>query len=42
MTSSRVVKNTAWLTVGEIAGRLLRIVLIFYSARALGAAEWGV
>ena len=42
MTPSRVVKNTVWLTVGEIVGRLLRIVLIFYSARVLGAAEWGV
>ncbi|MSR73803.1 MAG: flippase [Candidatus Pacebacteria bacterium] len=42
MISSRVVKNTIWLTVGEIVGRLLRITLIFYSARVLGAAEWGV
>ena len=42
MTSSRVVKNTVWLSLGEIVGRLLRIVLIFYSARLLGAGEWGV
>ncbi len=35
-------KNTIWLTIGEIGGRLLRIVLIFYSARVLGAAVWGV
>ncbi len=42
MISSRVVRNTAWLAGGEIAGRLLRIVLIFYSARVLGAAEWGI
>ncbi len=42
MTASRVVKNTAWLAAGETVGRLLRIVLIFYSARVLGAAEWGV
>lgn len=42
MTSGRVIKNTVWLTVGEIVGRLLRIALIFYSARLLGAAEWGI
>lgn len=42
MTRSHVVKNTIWLTIGEVVGRLLRIVLIFYSARVLGAAEWGV
>lgn len=42
MTGSRVLRNTAWLTAGEITGRLLRIALIFYSARMLGAAEWGI
>lgn len=42
MTAHRILKNTAWLTVGEITGRLLRIALIFYSARLLGAAAWGV
>jgi O-antigen/teichoic acid export membrane protein len=42
MTGSRIVKNTVWLTVSEIVGRLLRIVLIVYSARILGAAEWGI
>ena len=42
MTGSRVIKNTAWLTASEIIGRSLRIILIFYSARVLGAAEWGI
>ena len=42
MIRSRVVQNTVWLTIGEIIGRLLRIILIFYSARVLGAAEWGI
>lgn len=35
-------KNTFWLTFGEIIGRLLRIVLVLYAARVLGAANWGV
>jgi len=42
MITNRVIKNTAWLTISEIIGRSLRIVLIFYSARVLGAAEWGI
>lgn len=42
MTRPSVVQNTIWLTVGEVVGRLIRIILIFYSARVLGAAEWGI
>ncbi len=38
----KVVKNTFWLTTGEIVGRLLRVVLVLYAARVLGAADWGV
>ncbi len=38
----RVVKNTFWLTVGEVGGRFLRIILVLYSARVLGAADWGI
>ena len=37
-----VVKNTFWLTVSNIGGRLLRAVIIIYAARVLGAAGWGV
>ncbi len=40
--ASRVIRNTALLALGETVGRLLRIVLIFYAARVLGAAEWGL
>ncbi len=39
---SRVLTNTFWLATGEIAGRLLRIILIIYSARVLGASAWGI
>ncbi len=42
MTLSRVARNTAWLTIGDVVGRVLRIALIFYSARSLGVAEWGI
>lgn len=37
-----IAKNTAWLAGGEVIGRLFRIALIFFAARGLGAAEWGV
>ena len=38
----KVVKNTFWLTTGEIVGRLLRVILVLYAARVLGSADWGV
>lgn len=38
----KFVKNTFWLTTGEIVGRLFRVVLVLYAARVLGAADWGV
>lgn len=37
-----VAKNTFWLAISNVGGRLLRAVVIIYSARVLGAAEWGV
>jgi len=37
-----VAKNTFWLSVGQIGGRLLRAIIIIYAARVLGAAGWGV
>lgn len=37
-----VAKNTFWLAVGQIGGRLLRTAIIIYAARILGAGEWGV
>jgi len=38
----RVVKNTFWLTSGEILGRALRVILILVAARSLGAGSWGI
>lgn len=40
--AASIAKNTAWLAGGEIIGRLFRIALIFFAARGLGAAEWGI
>lgn len=36
-----VFKNTSWLFIGEIAGRLIRFSIVIYAARLLGAAEYG-
>ncbi len=41
-TAQTIAKNTFWLSFGEIFGRLLRVGLIFYAARVLGAAGYGV
>lgn len=37
-----IVKNIFWLSFGQIASRLIRAAIIIYSARILGAAEYGV
>jgi len=37
-----VAKNTFWLTVGNILGRLLRAGIVIYAARILGAEDWGI
>lgn len=37
-----VFKNALWLGIGQTAGRLIRAVIVIYSARVLGAAEYGV
>src|SRR3989304_9331902 len=36
-----ITKNTFWLSFGEIAGRILRLFIVVYAARVLGAAGWG-
>ncbi len=41
-TRQTVAKNTFWLTVSNIGGRLIRAAIIIYAARILGAAGWGV
>ena len=40
-TDQTIAKNTAWLSISEFVGRLLRVVIIIYAARMLGAAGWG-
>jgi len=37
-----IFKNTFWLTVSNIGGRLLRAIIIIYGARILGAHNWGI
>ena len=37
-----IAKNTFWLGVSNIGGRLIKAIIIVYAARVLGAAEWGV
>ena len=37
-----VAKNTFWLTVGNVLGRLLRAGIVIYAARILGAEGWGL
>jgi len=41
-TRQTVAKNTFWLSVGNVGGRLLRAVIVIYAARVLGASSWGV
>lgn len=41
-TRQTVVKNTIWLSVSQMGGRLIRASVIIYAARVLGAAEYGV
>lgn len=36
-----IAKNTFWLFFGQIASRFLRVAIIIYAARILGAQEWG-
>lgn len=40
--SQTVAKNTFWLSVAHVGGRMLRAIIVIYAARVLGAAEWGV
>jgi O-antigen/teichoic acid export membrane protein len=41
-TRETIFKNTFWMVFGEIFGRALRFFIVVYSARILGAAEYGV
>jgi len=41
-TRQTVVKNIFWLSFGQIASRGIRALIIIYSARLLGTAEYGI
>ena len=41
-TKQTIAKNTFWLFLSEVSGRLLKMILIIYAARVLGASGWGV
>lgn len=41
-TKQTVAKNTFWLFFGEITSRLLKMTLVIYAARMLGAENWGI
>lgn len=41
-TGQTVAKNAFWLAVSNLGGRLIKAGIIVYSARLLGAAEWGL
>lgn len=41
-TRQTIIKNTFWLFAGEASGRLLKMGLIIYAARKLGANGWGI
>lgn len=41
-TKQTLAKNTFWLLTSEVFGRLLRMALIVYAARTLGASGWGI
>ena len=36
-----IAKNTFWLSLSEFVGRSLRVAIIIYAARVLGASGWG-
>lgn len=37
-----IVKNTFWLGVSNVFGRVFRAIIIIYGARVLGAEGWGI
>ncbi len=41
-TKQTVAKNTAWLFIGEMLGRILKLVVIVFATRVLGVNGWGV
>ena len=41
-TGQTAAKNIFWLSTSNLGGRLVKAIIIVYSARILGAAEWGL
>jgi len=41
-TRQTFIKNTAWLFVGEVLGRLLKLAIVIFATRKLGVEGWGV
>ncbi len=41
-TRQTITKNIFWLSISQVGSRLIRAIIIIYSARVLGAAEYGV
>lgn len=40
-TKQTIIKNTFWLTLANVGSRFLRLILLIYIARLLGATEYG-
>jgi O-antigen/teichoic acid export membrane protein len=41
-TRQTILKNTFWLFLGEIVGRILKLTIIVFATRKLGVENWGV
>ncbi len=41
-TRQTVAKNTVWLFLGEVGGRLLKLAIVVFATRQLGIDGWGV
>lgn len=37
-----IVKNSFWLSVSNVGGRLIKAIIIIYAARVLGVEKWGI
>ncbi len=41
-TRQTVVKNTIWLSIGTIASRVIKAIIIIYAARVMGTESYGI
>jgi len=37
-----IIQNMSWLFLGELTGRIIKILLVIYAVRLLGTSEWGM